>query len=140
MADRTVRSLAAALLAASLMPLNSTMIAVALPDIAREFRYSPGTVTQALVASYLVAAIVLQSPGGKLGDRVGHWRVFAVGQALIATGAMLGFTAPTLSVLALSRVLMAAGSAVVVPATVALMRIELPDERRGRAFGTPQPA
>jgi MFS family permease len=135
-AERTVRSLAAALLAASLMPLNSTMIAVALPDIAREFRYSPGTVTQALVASYLVAAIVLQSPGGKLGDRVGHWRVSAVGQALIATGAVLGFTAPTLSVLALSRVLMAAGGAVVVPATVALMRIELPDERRGRAFGT----
>jgi MFS family permease len=31
---------------------------------------------------------------------------------------------------------MAAGGAVVVPATVALMRIELPDERRGRAFGT----
>lgn len=131
-----MRGLGAALLAASLMPLNSTMIAVALPDIAREFTQSPGTVTQALVSSYLVAAIVLQSPGGKLGDRVGHWRVFALGQALIATGAVLGFTAPTLGVLALSRVLMAAGGAVVVPATVALMRIELPPESRGRAFGT----
>jgi MFS family permease len=123
-------------LAASLMPLNSTMIAVALPDIAREFRHSPGAVTQALVASYLVAAIVIQSPGGKLGDRVGHWRVFAFGQVLIAAGAVLGFTAPTLGVLTLSRVLMAAGGAVVVPATVALMRIELPPQRRGRAFGT----
>jgi MFS family permease len=118
------------------MPLNSTMIAVALPDIAREYAHSPGTVTQALVSSYLVAAIVLQSPGGKLGDRLGHWRVFALGQALIATGAVLGFAAPTLGVLALSRVLMAAGGAVVVPATVALMRIELPPQRRGRAFGT----
>jgi MFS family permease len=124
------------LLAASLMPLNSTMIAVALPDIAREFRYSPGIVTQALVASYLVAAIVLQSPGGKVGDRVGHWRVFAFGQVLIATGAVLGFIAPALGVLAVSRVLMAAGGAVVVPATVALMRIVLSSERRGRAFGT----
>lgn len=132
----TWRGLGAALLAASLMPLNSTMIAVALPDIAREFERPPGTVTQALVASYLVAAIVLQSPGGKLGDRLGHWRVFALGQALIATGAVLGFTAPALGVLALSRVLMAAGGAVVVPATVALMRIELPPQRRGRAFGT----
>lgn len=131
-----MRGLGAALLAASLMPLNSTMIAVALPDIAREFTQSPGTVTQALVSSYLIAAIVLQSPGGKLGDRLGHWRMFAIGQALIATGAVLGFTAPTLGVLALSRVLMAAGGAVIVPATVALMRIELPPERRGRAFGT----
>jgi len=131
-----MRGLAAALLAASLMPLNSTMIAVALPDIAREFSQSPGTVTQALVSSYLVAAVVLQSPGGKLGDRVGHWRVFALGQALIAAGAVLGIVAPTLGVLALSRVLIAAGGAVIVPATVALMRIELPPQRRGRAFGT----
>jgi MFS family permease len=124
------------LLAASLMPLNSTMIAVALPDIARDYTQSPGTVTQALVSSYLMAAIVLQSPGGKLGDRLGHWRVFALGQVLIATGAVLGFVAPTLGVLALSRVLMAAGGAVIVPATVALMRIELPPQRRGQAFGT----
>ncbi len=131
-----MRGLGAALLAASLMPLNSTMIAVALPDIARDFRHSPGTVTQALVSSYLIAAVVLQSPGGKLGDRLGHWRVFAFGQLLIATGAVLGFTAPTLGVLALSRVLMAAGGAVIVPATVALMRIELLPQRRGRAFGT----
>ena len=58
----------------SLLPLNSTMIAVALPEIAREFGHSPGTAAQAVVASYLVAAIVLQSPGGKLGDRLGHWR------------------------------------------------------------------
>ena len=118
------------------MPLNSTMIAVALPDIARDLGHSPGAVTQALVASYLVAAIVLQSPGGKLGDRVGHWRVIAGGQALIAAGAVAGFTAPSLAVLTLCRVLMAAGGAVVVPATVALMRVELPSERRGRAFGT----
>jgi MFS family permease len=60
------RGLGAALLASSLMPLNSTMIAVALPEIAREFARAPGTVAQAVVASYLVAAIVLQSPGGKL--------------------------------------------------------------------------
>ncbi|HEX8759003.1 MAG TPA: MFS transporter [Pseudonocardiaceae bacterium] len=136
MANGTVRGLGAALLAASLLPLNSTMIAVALPDIAREYTHSPGTVTQALVSSYLIAAIVLQSPGGKLGDRLGHWRVVALGQVLIATGAVLGFVAPTLGVLALSRVLMAAGGAVIVPATVALMRIELPPQRRGRAFGT----
>jgi EmrB/QacA subfamily drug resistance transporter len=132
----TGRALAAALLAASLMPLNSTMIAVALPAIAREFDRAPGTVTQAVVASYLVAAIVLQSPGGKLGDRLGHWRVFALGQAAIAAGAVLGLAAPGLGLLALSRVLMAAGGALVVPATVALIRLELPDRRRGRAFGT----
>ena len=132
----TGRGLGAALLASSLLPLNSTMIAVALPEIAREFGHSPGTAAQAVVASYLVAAIVLQSPGGKLGDRLGHWRMLALGQVLTACGAVLGMFAGTLAVLAVARVMMAAGGAATVPATVALLRIELPEERRGRAFGT----
>lgn len=129
------RGLVAACLAASLMPLNSTMIAVAVPDIADELNRDPATVTQALVATYLVAAIALQSPGGKLGDRFGQWRAFAFGQVLLGAGAMVGFFAPSLVVLTGSRVLMAAGGAIVVPATIALLRTELPESRRGRAFG-----
>jgi MFS family permease len=129
------RALGAALLASSLMPLNSTMIAVALPEIAREFARPPGTVAQAVVASYLVAAIVLQGPGGKLGDRLGHWRIITFGQVLVVAGAVLGMVAGALGVLAVARVLMAAGGAAIVPATVALLRIELPPQRRGRAFG-----
>jgi MFS family permease len=117
------------------MPLNSTMIAVAVPDIAEHVDTSPGTVTQALVATYLLAAIALQSPGGKLGDRIGQWRAFGFGQALLALGAIAGFLAPTLWLLTASRVLMAAGGAICVPATVALLRTELPEHRRGRAFG-----
>src|SRR5690606_18645822 len=132
---RTWRTLGAALLASSLMPLNSTMIAVALPEMTREFARPPGTVTQAAVASYLVAAIVLQGPGGKLGDRIGHRRVLALGLSLVAVGAVVGAAAPAIGVLAAARVLMAAGGAAIVPATVALLRTELPADRRGRAFG-----
>jgi EmrB/QacA subfamily drug resistance transporter len=117
------------------MPLNSTMIAVAVPDIAEDVGSDAGTVTQALVATYLVAAIALQSPGGKLGDRIGQWRAFGFGQALLTVGALAGYFAPTLWMLTGSRVLMAAGGAIVVPATVALLRLELPEHRRGRAFG-----
>jgi MFS family permease len=131
----TTRGLVAACLAASLMPLNSTMIAVAVPDIAEHVDTPPGTVTQALVATYLVAAIALQSPGGKLGDRIGQWSAFGFGQGLLALGAIAGFLAPTLWLLTASRVLMAAGGAIVVPATIALLRTELPEHRRGRAFG-----
>ena len=116
----------AALLSAALLPLNSTMISVALPDIALQFDRPTGTMTQILVGIYLIAAIVLQSPGGKLGDRFGHWRMFALGQAVTALGALLGFVAPTLGLLVASRVMIAAGGAVIVPATVALLRSELP--------------
>ena len=101
--------LVAAALAATLMPLNSTMVAVALPDISSEFDTDPTVATQALVTSYLVAAIVLQSPAGKIGDRVGHGRMVATGQLLVSAGALLGYLAPTLAVLTAARVLMAAG-------------------------------
>jgi MFS family permease len=117
------------------MPLNSTMIAVAVPAISDDVGHDPGTVTQALVATYLVAAIALQSPGGKIGDRIGQWRAFAFGQGLLALGAVVGFLAPTLWLLTVSRVVMAAGGAIVVPATIALLRTELPPAKRGRAFG-----
>ncbi|MDF2967187.1 MAG: permease of the major facilitator superfamily [Nocardioidaceae bacterium] len=131
----TGRGLVAAGLAACLMPLNSTMIAVAVPDIGAELHHDPGTVTQALVATYLVAAIALQSTGGRLGDRLGQWRVLTIGQAVLGIGALLGFIGASLWVLAASRVLMAAGGAIVVPATIALIRLELPSDGRGRAFG-----
>ena len=130
------RRLLAARLTASLMPLNSTMIAVAVPEIAAELDHSRTTVTQALVATYLITAIALQSPGGKLGDRLGPWRVIHLGQAAIAAGAVLGLLAPNLAALTVARGLVAGGGALVVPATIALLRLELPPERRGRAFGT----
>jgi EmrB/QacA subfamily drug resistance transporter len=130
------RGLFAARLTASLMPLNSTMIAVAVPDIAEEFGHSVTIVTQALVATYLITALALQSPGGKLGDRLGQWRVVSFGQIAIAGGAVLALVAPNLAVLTIARILMACGGALVVPAAIALMRLELPPERRGRAFGT----
>ena len=117
------------------MPLNSTMIAVALSDISVQFGRDPALVTQTLVTSYLIAAVVLQSPGGKIGDRIGHSRMLAVGQVLVGIGALLGYLALSLSLLTVARILMAAGGAVLVPATVALLRQELPAERRGRAFG-----
>lgn len=134
--ERVGRGLAGALMTASLMPLNSTMVAVAVPSIGRSVGHGPAAVTQALVATYLIAAIALQSPGGKLGDRLGHWRVLTLGQAAVGAGAILGFVAPNLATLAGARILMATGGALAVPATLALLRVSLPAERRGRAFGT----
>jgi EmrB/QacA subfamily drug resistance transporter len=129
------RRLVAAVLAAALMPLNSTMIAVALPRISDELGHDPAVVTQALVTSYLVAAVVLQSPAGKVGDRLGHPRMLLIGQVVVALGALMGYVAGSLGLLVAARVLMATGGAVLVPATVALLRHELPPERRGRGFG-----
>jgi EmrB/QacA subfamily drug resistance transporter len=130
-----VRLLVAIALSAALAPLNSTMVAVALPEISRDLRADSGVLRQALVTSYLLTNIVLQSPGGKLGDRLGHRRALGLGQLIFAAGAALAYVLPVLPVLAVSRVIMAAGGAIVVPSATALLRTELPPEVRGRAFG-----
>jgi MFS family permease len=129
------RGLTGALLTAALMPLNSTMVAVAVPSIARTVHHDPTVVTQALVASYLITAIALHSLGGKLGDRLGYWRVLGIGQGAIAIGAVVGFVAGDVVVLAGARILMAVGGALAVPSTGALIRTRTAVERRGRAFG-----
>ncbi len=131
-----LRLLVAIVLASALAPLNSTMLAVAIPSIAKQFGNADATVTHALVTSYLVASIALQSPGGKLGDVMGHRRALSLGRWIFLGGALLAVVAPNLWVLVAARVATAAGGAVVVPAATALLRTELPEARRGRAFGT----
>lgn len=122
-------------MSSGLAPLNSTMLAVAIPSIAKSFDHSASTVTHALVTSYLLGSIALQSPGGKLGDRVGYRRALSLGQWVFLAGTVLGLAAPEIVTLAVSRVVMAAGGAIIVPSATALLRTELPADRRGRAFG-----
>ncbi|MDC3957054.1 MFS transporter [Polyangium jinanense] len=130
------RLLVAIALSASLAPLNSTMVAVALPEMSRDLHAESSVLRQGLVSSYLLTNIVLQSPGGKLGDRLGYRRAIALGQVLFALGAALAYVWPRLPGLTAARILMAAGGAILAPSAFALLRTELPAEVRGRAFGT----
>ncbi|EYF07264.1 MFS transporter [Chondromyces apiculatus] len=130
-----VRLLVAIALSAALGPLNSTMVAVALPEMARTLPADSGALRQALVTSYLLTNIVLQSPGGKLGDRLGHRKALGLGQLLLAAGAALAYLWPVLPALTAARIVMAAGGAIMAPSAMALLRTELPPEVRGRAFG-----
>ncbi len=87
------------------------------------------------MTSYLLVGIVLQSPGGKVGDLWGHRRVLTLGQGVFALGALTGFFARHVALLALARMLMAMAGAVITPSAMALLRNGLPADRRARAFG-----
>ena len=129
------RVLVATGLAAALAPLNSTMLSVALRDIGASLGESEATLTRSLVTPYLVASVVMQAPGGKLGDMLGHRRALALGQLVFLIGALVAVLAPGLVALSISRVAMASAGALIVPSAMALLRTELPAEVRGRAFG-----
>ena len=119
---------------AILVPLNSTMLAVALPSVMREFSVGAATVAS-LVTLYLGAVAIALPASGSLGDRFGHRRVFLIGVGAFAVASALAATAGSFEILALSRVLQAVSGALVSTTSVALLRAMAPADRRGSAFG-----
>lgn len=124
-----------AALAATLLPLNSTMIAVAIPDIARDLG---GGVRSAswLVSGYLVVMASLLPSAGKLGDRFGHRRLILIGLGLFLAASLGAALAPSLPLLIAFRLLQAMAGALVLPNALAVVRDVLPEGRRGSGFGT----
>jgi DHA2 family methylenomycin A resistance protein-like MFS transporter len=119
----------------TLAPLNSTMIAVALPDIQDAFGVSV-TATAWLVTIYLVAMAVGQPIGGRLGDLYGRRRVYLLGLAWFAVASAGCAFAPNLLVLIIFRTQQALAGALSFPNGAAMVREGIPAERRGSAFGT----
>jgi EmrB/QacA subfamily drug resistance transporter len=119
---------------AILVPLNSTMLAVALPSVMREFGVNAATVAS-LVTAYLGAVVIALPLAGTLGDRLGHRRVFLAGVGAFAVSSVLAAVAGAFAVLLLARVLQAFSGAFISTSAVSLVRAAAPADRRGAAFG-----
>lgn len=121
-------------LGATLAPLNSTMIAVALTDIQHDFNVSV-TASAWLVTLYLVSMAVGQPIGGRLGDLYGRRRVYLLGLAWFGIASAGCAFAPNLALLIVFRTQQAVAGALSFPNGVAMIREGVPQERRGSAFG-----
>ena len=119
---------------AILVPLNSTMLAVALPSIMDEFGVGAATVAS-LVTLYLGAVAIALPVSGSLGDRFSHRRLFLVGVAAFGLASALAAAAASFEVLALARVFQAVSGAFVSTSSIVLVRAISPPDRRGSAFG-----
>jgi EmrB/QacA subfamily drug resistance transporter len=119
---------------AILVPLNSTMLAVALPGVMDDFALGANAVSS-LVTLYLGAVAVALPIGGSIGDRYGHRRAFLVGVVLFAVASALAAIAGSFEVLELSRVGQAASGALISTSAAALVRESAPPSRQGEAFG-----
>jgi EmrB/QacA subfamily drug resistance transporter len=122
-------------LSAMLIPLGSTMIAVALPSIGAEFSRKPDELTSWLVNSYLLVNIIALGPGGKAGDHWGFRNTLRTGQGLFGLGALLPVFFHAFAALVAGRMLMALGGALMVPTVMAIIKISVPPQRRHRVFG-----
>jgi MFS family permease len=121
-------------LASALVPLNSTMIAVALPRIARDFDISKGRAS-VLVTLYLVAMLVGQPLAGRVCDVLGARRLATIATAGFGVFSAAAMFAGSFWLLVALRALQAAFASALVPSVQAMLREVVPDRERGRAFG-----
>ncbi|MCS6962694.1 MAG: MFS transporter [Thermoflexus sp.] len=88
-----------------------------------------------IVSAYLIAYVVAMPLFGRLSDRYGRLRVYALCMALFLAGSVLVLLAPDLSTLIAARALQAFGGGGVVPIAMATVGDRFPEGRRGSAIG-----
>jgi EmrB/QacA subfamily drug resistance transporter len=94
--------------------LDGTVLATALPTMARSFNVDPLHMNVALT-SYLLSLAVFIPASGKAADRFGSRTVFRGAIALFTVGSILCAQAPTLLFLVAARILQGIGGAMMVP-------------------------
>ena len=112
--------------------LDLWIVNVAFVDIGHSLGGSTASVSWVLNA-YAVGLAALLVPAGRLGDRVGHRRVFLAGVTVFTVASLACALAPDLAVLVAARVLQAAGAAAQLPASLALLMAAVPAESRTAA-------
>lgn len=88
-----------------------------------------------VIAGYELAFGVLLIAGGRLGDRHGRRRLFALGMAGFAITSFLCGIAPDATSLIVARFLQGATGAILFPQVYTLLRVMYDDAGRRRAFG-----
>ena len=126
--------LIAATAGAILIPLNTSMLAVALAPIVAAFGVTNAAGAW-LVLLYLAVITSLQPAAGKLGDRFGHRYIFIGGLLLFAGASVLAALAPSYGLLILARALQGLAGAALAPNAAALIRLTFPPHRQGHAMG-----
>lgn len=135
MRERPGRVLATVTAAQVLSVASATVVAVALPSIARDLDASPSEQQWVIDAFVLVFASLLVA-GGVLGDRRGRRRVLLAGLGVFATASLVCAVAPGVGWLLGGRVLMGLGPPLVLPASLAIVVAAYPEPAaRARAIG-----
>src|SRR3954467_13583780 len=129
-----VATLAVSCAALFLIFLDSTVVNVALPVLQQDFS-ATAEALEWTVNGYLVAFAGLVLLGGRLGDRFGHRRVFAIGLVTFAAASVEAAIADALPALVGGRVGRGAGAARRAPLSLALLTRAFPAERLPAAIG-----
>ncbi|MFE0633110.1 MFS transporter [Streptomyces sp. NPDC058864] len=118
-----------------LVALDATVLHVAVPAVSEDLR--PGAIELLwIVDAYPLVAASLLILFGTLGDRVGRRRILLLGYTIFAAASAVAAFAPDPRVLIAARALLGVGGAMIMPATLSILRQVFPDRReRAVAIG-----
>ncbi|MEV7339909.1 MFS transporter [Streptomyces sp. NPDC093544] len=126
-------TLTAALLGFALITLDASVVNVALPSIGAALGAGMSGL-QWVVDAYTLSFAALMLSTGAFSDRAGASRAYGIGITVFTLASVACGLAPTLPVLVGARVVQGAAAAVVLPASLALVRQAYPDAaKRARA-------
>lgn len=114
--------------------LDSTVVALALPEIRHDVDASAEGL-QWVMNAYLLAIAVFVVTAGRLGDMFGRKRVFLAGLVLFAVGSVVSGAAQDQEMLILGRVLQGVGAAPMLSLSLALVCNVFPTAEQPRALG-----
>src|ERR1700720_595245 len=127
--------LAALLLAAFLVNLDTTLVNVALPALTREL-HATTTQLQWVVDAYNLVFAALLLTFGSLSDRFGRKGMLMAGLAVVGTASLAGGFTTSPAQLIAARSVMGLGAAMTFPATLSLLSDTFTERReRARAIG-----
>lgn len=117
----------------TLCVLDSTMLSLALPQMARQWGIDPAH-TLWVVNANQIASLVLLLPLAALGDRLGYKRVYLWGMLVFGLASVLAALAPSLPWLIAARALQGMGMAGVLCVNGALVRQIYPRSKLGQGM------
>ncbi|MGW4032228.1 MFS transporter [Streptomyces sp. NPDC004838] len=118
-----------------IVALDATVLHVAVPAVTEDLRPS-GVELLWIVDAYPLVCAALLILFGTLGDRVGRRRVLLLGYGIFGLASALAACATTPEVLIGARALLGVGGAMIMPATLSILRAVFPDRReRAMAIG-----
>ncbi|MFE7070424.1 MFS transporter [Streptomyces sp. NPDC057620] len=133
MTGRRIPLLPVVLSATFVQLLNVTIAQIAAPAIQSGLGAGPGAV-QLVLAGYTLAYACLLITAARLGDRYGYRRLFALGTAVFTAGSLACAAAPGAGWLIAARLVQGAGSGLVTPQVLSLIRTGVAPDRRPRAL------
>ncbi|MFJ2651345.1 MFS transporter [Streptomyces sp. NPDC087420] len=118
-----------------LVALDATVLHVAVPSVTEDLNPS-GVQLLWIVDAYPLVCAALLILFGTLGDRIGRRRVLLLGYGLFAAASAVAAFAGSPMVLIGARALLGVGGAMIMPATLSILRAVFPDRReRAVAIG-----